>query len=224
MDILKRKYMLQYPSILGVKKVPLGNKCVAFYKYDGSNLRFEWSPKKGWNKFGSRTQIIDRNHNVFGSGIDIFMNEMADIITDRLKYYYPKQFKNIDRITAFAEFFGENSFAGYHEEKDIKKLKLFDVFLFQKGFIEPDTFIDIFGDWEHCAEVVYKGNLNHELIEKVRYNTLDTPLFEGVICKGMNDKIKFKKEGSVWMTKIKTFEYINKLKHKFDDKWENFSE
>lgn len=39
--------MLQYPSILGVKKMPLGHKCYAFYKYDGSNLRFEWSPKKG---------------------------------------------------------------------------------------------------------------------------------------------------------------------------------
>ena len=28
--------MLQYPSILGVKKVPKGFPCVAFYKYDGS--------------------------------------------------------------------------------------------------------------------------------------------------------------------------------------------
>ena len=74
--------MLQYPSILGVKKMPLGHKCYAFYKYDGSNLRFEWSPKKGWNKFGSRTQMIDRNHPTFGKGIDLFMDEMGDIIIE----------------------------------------------------------------------------------------------------------------------------------------------
>lgn len=217
--------MLQYPSILGVKKVPKGFPCVAFYKYDGSNLRFEWSPKKGWNKFGSRTQMIDLKNEQFGHGIELFLDSMGDIIIERLKAAYPKQFKNIDRITAFAEYYGENSFAGSHEETDEKQLKLFDIFLFQKGFLTPDTFVDIFGDWNKCAEVVYRGNLNEELIEKVRYNTLDTKLNEGVICKGSSDKIKFKTYGSsIWMTKIKTFEYINRLKNRYAEKWEEYGE
>lgn len=216
--------MLQYPSILGVKKMPLGHKCVAFYKYDGSNLRFEWSPKKGWNKFGSRTQMIDRNHPVFGKGVDLFTEEMGDIIIDRLKYSYPKQFKNIERVTAFAEFFGETSFAGSHEEKEVKQLRLFDIFLFQKGFIQPEQFVDIFGDWDKCAEVVYRGNLNEEFIQKVRHSALELPLNEGVICKGSSDKIQFKKYGPVWMTKIKTFDYINRLKNRYQEKWEDFGE
>lgn len=216
--------MLQYPSILGVKKMPLGYPCVAFYKYDGSNLRFEWSPKKGWNKFGSRTQMIDSKHPVFGLGVEMFQDQMGQIIVDRIKNAFPKTFKNIDRITAFAEFYGENSFAGNHEPTDQKHLKLFDTFLFKQGFLLPEQFVDIFGDWEHSAEVVYKGKLNQEFIEKIRYNTLDTKLNEGVICKGTSDKIQFKRYGSVWMTKIKTFEFLNRLKTRYQDKWEDYAE
>lgn len=218
--------MLQYPSILGIKKVPLGHPMVAFYKYDGSNLRFEWSPKKGWNKFGSRTQMIDNKHEVFGQGIEMFQDTMADVIIERLKNAYPKQFKNINRVTAFAEFYGENSFAGTHEPEDEKHLKLFDVFLFQKGFILPDEFVNIFGSWEHTAEVVYKGKLNEEFVQRVRHNAIaDNRLNEGVICKGQNDKIQFKTYGSsLWMTKIKTFDYINRLKNRYAEKWEEYGE
>ena len=148
----------------------------------------------------------------------------GDIIIERIKHAYPKQFKNIDRITAFAEFFGENSFAGSHEEDETKQLRLFDIFLFKTGFIKPEEFVDIFGDWDKSAEVVYKGNLNEEFIQSVRHSALEKPLNEGVICKGSSDKIQFKKYGSVWMTKIKTFEYINKLKNRDLDKWEDFAE
>jgi hypothetical protein len=35
-------------------------------------------------------------------------------------------------------------------------------------------------------------------------------LYEGVVCKG---------DG--WNAKIKTFEYLNRLKHQFDDEWKN---
>ena len=217
--------MLQYPSILGVKKMPIGLPCIAFYKYDGSNLRFEWSPKKGWHKYGSRTQMIDGKSPIYGQGIELFHDTMGDIIVERLKSFMPKQFKNWERITAFAEFYGENSFAGSHDEKDEKKLCLFDVFLFQKGFLKPDNFVDYFGDLDWSSKVVYRGNLNKEFIEKIRYNTLEGEILnEGVICKGVSEKINFKTQNNIWMTKIKTYEYINKLKHKYDEKWENYAE
>lgn len=216
--------MLQYPSILGVKKFPLGFPCWAFYKYDGSNLRFEWSQKKGWHKFGSRTQMIDINSPIYGEGIEIFLNTMGDIIVQRIAAAYPKQFKNIERITAFAELFGDQSFAGSHEIQDKKQLKLFDIFLFKKGFMGPQEFLHLFDEYDFTAELVYQGNLNHEFIESVRHNALPTKLNEGVICKGLNPKIPFKTYGDVWMTKIKTYEYINKLKNKYQEKWEQFGE
>jgi hypothetical protein len=207
--------MLQYPSIIGVKKSPIGNPCIAFYKHDGSNLRFEWSPKKGFHKFGSRTQMIDSKTPILGLGVELFMDTIADELIEILKWKYASKFKSIQRITAFAEFLGENSFAGSHEESDEKFLKLFDVFMFQKGFIEPKQFVEYFSNKDWATQAVYNGNLNHDFIEKVRTNTLaGFDLNEGVICK-WSDK------SGVCMTKIKTLNYLEKLKKKFTN-WEQF--
>ena len=131
----------------------------------------------------------------------------------------------MDRITAFAEFYGEKSFAGTHYPDDEKKMKLFDIFLFKKGFILPDEFVDIFGDWDKSAEVLYRGKLNQEFITTIRNNQLAGQILnEGVICKGTSDKIQMKKHGPVWMTKIKTLEYLDKLKANYADKWEDYAE
>ena len=217
--------MLQYPSIVGVKSTPLGEPCIAFYKYDGSNLRFEWDKKNGWNKFGSRTQMIDIKTPILGKGIEIFMDTMANEVIYRIKDYEGKQFNNLQRITAFAEFFGENSFAGTHYEQDTKELKLFDTFLFKKGFLTPKDFVKLFGDWDKSAEVIYQGNLNDPFIQAIRQNTLEgQELFEGVICKGVSKKIKSPYHGDLWMTKIKTQAYLDRLKNVFADDWEKYSE
>lgn len=219
------KYMLQYPSINGVAKTPIGEPCIAFYKYDGSNLRFEWDKKRGWSKFGSRTQMIDNKSPILGMGIEMFQDLLANEIIYRIKDLEGKNFNNLQRITAFAEFFGENSFAGTHVETDEKFLKLFDIFLFKKGFISPKTFVEMFDGYEHAAQVVYKGNLNVPFIESIRKNQLEGfDLFEGVICKGESKKIKSNYHGDLWMTKIKTQSYLNKLKNVFQDDWEKYAE
>lgn len=213
--------MLQYPSILGIKKMPLGLPCVAFYKYDGSNMRFEWSPKKGWHKYGSRTQIIDSSHEMLGSSIEIFQDIMAASILEKVKERDPKGFKNLERLTAFAEFYGENSFAGFHDPQDEKTLTLFDLFMFKEGFLPPKDFIKTFKDTPYAAEVLYEGNLNQPFIEHVRKNE-SNKLFEGVICKGYNPHAKKGKE--LWMTKIKTLAYLDKLKNKYEGDWEKYGE
>ena len=50
-----------------------GIPIIAFDKMDGSNLRFEWSKKRGFYKFGSRNVMIDENHEQFGKGVTIFI-------------------------------------------------------------------------------------------------------------------------------------------------------
>lgn len=217
--------MLQYPSINGVTKTPIGEPCLAFYKYDGSNLRFEWDKKNGWSKFGSRTQMIDDKTPILGQGIEMFQDLLAGEIIKRMKEREGKNFNNLQRMTAFAEFYGENSFAGTHVESDEKFLKLFDVFMFKKGFLPPKDFVDTFSGFEHAAKVVYSGNLNVPFIEAVRANAVaGEPLFEGVICKGVSKKIKSPYHGDLWMTKIKTTEYLNRLKNVFQEDWEKYSE
>lgn len=171
--------MEQYPSIQGSAKAPLNKPCIAFYKYDGSNLRWEWSPKQGWNKFGTRRHLFDHTDTTFGEAIPIFMDQLADELVYRTKQIV----KNPQRITAFTEFFGPGSFAGSHVPGEPKELRLFDVFLFQKGMVKPKQFVEVYGDMPQAAEIVYEGSLNVKFITDIRKGKY--PVFEGVIAKGM---------------------------------------
>jgi hypothetical protein len=198
--------MLQYPSIpsfTNTRHQDYVNKpCIAFYKYDGSNLRWEWSPKQGWNKFGTRKQLFDGSTPLYNQAIPLFMDSLADELVYRVKQLHPK----IERITAFTEFFGPSSLAGQHVLDEQKQLKLFDVFLFKRGLIKPAQFIDMFGTMSSTASVIYQGDCSHQFINNVvnsRY-----PIDEGVICKGEDFTIK-----------IKTKAYFDKLKMKYGAEW-----
>jgi hypothetical protein len=186
--------MQQYPTINGSSKAPLGKPCLAFYKYDGSNLRWEWSPKQIWYKFGTRTQLFDESDPIYNKAIPIFLNTMGDEIVRRVKDLE----RGIQRITVFTEFFGPNSFAGQHVDSDIMELRLIDVFLYKKGFMKPRSFIKTFGDLPYAAELIYDGMLNKEFINDVRIGKY--PVWEGVVAKGED-----------FMVKIKTNEYFKKL-------------
>jgi len=199
--------MLQYPSIMGASKSPIGKPCFAFVKYDGSNLRWEWSPKKGWNKFGTRRQLFDASTPLFSQAIPLFMNGMGDEIVYRTKQIV----KSPERITAFTEFLGPSSFAGNHVEDEEKELRLFDVFLFKKAFVSPKQFIEVYGSMPQAAEVVYSGNLNRQFILDVREGKYNVS--EGVIAKG---------DG--YMVKIKTAKYFEMLRHQYKDRWTEFAE
>lgn len=186
--------MEQYPSIEGSAKAPLGVPCIAFYKYDGSNLRWEWSPKQGWHKFGTRRQLFDATDEVFGKAIPLFLNGMADEVERRVKDAH----RGIQRITVFTEYFGPNSFAGKHDESDEMELRLIDAYLFKKGMMKAKDFVKLFGDLPYAPEVVYRGTLNKKFISDVRSSVY--PVWEGVIAKGDD-----------FMVKIKTDAYFKKL-------------
>ncbi len=205
--------MIQYNSIPHLKTCKLiGQPVFSFYKYDGSNLRFEWQPKKGFCKFGSRTQLINEKSEIFGEAIPKFQDIMSKDILYRLEDFYSKKvFNNFDRIVVFCEFFGENSVAGNHDINDEKHLKLFDVHLFKKGFIPPQDFTKVFDGFEHSAEFLFKGNLNQNYIKEVQLNE-SNKLKEGVICKGVV-------KGNVEMVKIKTDAWLEMIKGKFEN-WE----
>jgi len=199
--------MLQYPSILGSAKSPLGKPCIAFNKYDGSNLRWEWSKKKGWNKFGTRRQMFDASTPLFCQAIPLFMDTLADELVYRTKQIV----KNPERITAFTEFLGPNSFAGSHEESDPKELRLFDIFLFKTGFVAPKQFVQVYGSLPQAAEIIYEGNLNKQFILDVKSGLY--PVFEGVVAKGAD-----------FMIKIKTDAYFEKLRNKYAERWMDYAE
>lgn len=201
--------MKSYPSIAGSSRAPR-KPCIAFNKYDGSNLRAEWSRKTGWTKFGTRKRLFDESDPDFGSAIPLFHETMADGLIDIFK----KKYRDDQQITVFMEFFGPNSFAGKHEPADPKELILIDVSLYKKGLIAPREFVKNF-DSVPSAEVIYEGNLNEVFIEAVRNG--EYPVVEGVVCKGGSGH-------DLWMCKIKTNEYLKKLKEVFNSNWKDYWE
>ncbi len=214
--------MKEYPNIEGASKAPR-QPCYGFVKYDGSNLRFKWSKKRGWFLFGSRTQLFNETHSWFGEAIPIFMQKYADPIAKIIQK--EKIFRGTQNAIAFCEFFGAKSFAGYHEEKDPKTLVLFDINTTKHGILNPTDFIEYFGELPETAEIIYRGNLNEPLINGVREGTLDciskfpikTEIPEGIVCKGGN-------RHKLWMAKIKTTVYRETIRARFRSEWRKYWE
>lgn len=197
--------MKEYPKINGASRGPIGLPCIAFYKYDGSNLRFEWSKKRGFYKFGTRKRLFDKTDAVFGCAIDIFNEKYGDILPTAL--HKNKDFRNLDSFVAYCEFFGKSSFAGKHDENEEKDLVLFDVNIHKKGFITPNQLVKLDVP---VAPVVYEGVFNSHFIQSVRSNKLDVLLNEGVVAKGVYPRAK-NPHLAIWMVKVKTDNWINKL-------------
>ncbi len=203
--------MKHYPHIEYWNKCKFGETVWGFEKLDGSNIRAEWSKKRGFYKFGTRKQMIDEKHPQFGKAVTLFLNKynegLSKIFTDK------KQYREIRSFVVFSEYFGEKSFAGYHETDDIMDIVLFDVSMFQKGWVKPKDFIDNFNHLG-IPRLMYRGNFNRSLINDVREGKFDVK--EGIMAKGLR---KTKGDELVWITKIKTQEWFDKLKRKLGDKY-----
>jgi len=194
--------MTTYRQIEGItKNKNIGKSCYSFYKYDGSNLRWEWNKKRGFFKYGSRKRLFDGSDDQFGKALLLFKEKyeepLSRILVDKFRQ---------DKVVVFTEYFGENSFAGTHDENDEMELKLFDIHVIKKGVLSPKEFLKTFGHLDFCAELLHEGNFNKEYIQKIREN-IDGSLNEGVVVKGG-------KGHSLWMSKIKTLSFLEKLKKK----------
>jgi len=182
-----------------------GLPIVAFDKLDGSNLRFEYSKKRGFYKFGSRNVLIDETHDL-GKGIQLFKDKYEAELD---KIFRSKNYRDTQSFVCFAEFIGKNSEFGRHDlENDEFDVVLFDIDQHKKGFIPPKQFIKDFGALG-IPPVVYEGNLNMDLVKDIKNNVYN--LVEGVICKGV---VKSKKGDNLYYCKIKANSWFDRLRHK----------
>jgi len=210
---------LAYPKIRGSGQAPLDH-CIAFEKYDGTNLHWVWEAELGWYAFGTRRARFDLDeagiaefaaaHAGIGDAPGIFQQSLAEPLAAVLAAH---NFYDSSEIVAFTELLGPNSFAGRHRSEDDKQLILFDIQI-SAGFLGPTTFADHFASLP-IARVVYRGKLTGKFATDVREGRLDVA--EGVVCKGGET-------GNVWMAKIKTDAYRDRLKQAFANDWEKFWE
>lgn len=147
-----------------------------FDKIDGSNLRFEWARKSGWGKFGTRNRLFDESDPVFGEAIPLFFDTLAEPL-EKIAHM-----ENWERVTVYAEFWGEKSFAGLHEPGDPKTLTLFDVAPHKKGLLGPEEFLKKF---DHLPTPKCLGQVNwtRDFVRRVREGELEGVTFEGVVGK-----------------------------------------
>ena len=193
--------MKQYPSIDG----NIQNKTIyAFDKLDGSNVRAEWSKKRGFYKFGTRKRLFDESDSIFGKAKNLIMANEEEVT----KICKKERWQN---IICFFEFYGPNSFAGLHEPKDEHQVTLFDVSVHKKGFLEPKVFLDIF-DLLNIPSMLYHGKANQDFQQEVKEGILNNMTFEGVVCKG-----KYISPGMPLMFKIKNKHWVSEVKERHKD-------
>jgi hypothetical protein len=209
--------MKHYPSLPGPSQAPHG-PCYGFLKLDGSNIRMEYSHKRGWYKFGTRNLMFDVTSELFGPAIPLFLQKYGDELPKVFKS--SKELRGVSNFVVFCEWFGAKSFAGQHEHDDPKDIVLFDVNPIKKGILGPKMFLDLFGHLP-VAELVFQGNFGPEIEQNVREEKVDlvskyeikTEIPEGVICKTGD-----RHELTMW--KVKTNRYREELKRRFVTDWE----
>jgi hypothetical protein len=193
--------MKSYPSI--TKEIRHDIYIYAFDKLDGSNIRAEWNSKKGFYKFGTRTQLIDDKTMPFGRAIPLLKEKYEE---DLAMVFKEQGWKD---ALCFFEYWGADSFAGTHNFEKPMNLTLIDVNPYKEGIMTPTEFIKCFGHLE-IPKVCYEGHVTVELFDKVKQSKLPGMTDEGVVCKGANDKktrmpIMFKIKSQAWLDRLKVY-------------------
>lgn len=206
--------MKSYPTIPHWKQGLFGEYMYAFEKLDGSNIRAEWTKKNGWCKFGSRKVLLHSEQDILYRAKDMIVEKYGEDLERIFKD--DKELRKSLKFVAFFEFFGKKSFAGHHVEDDEYDVVLFDVNQDRKGLIPPKEFLKKFGHL-HKSELVYDGNYNMEFVQQIQHNIFEGYNFqEGVVCKGIRTT-KRKNTENIWMSKVKTFEWLNKVKERLGE-------
>lgn len=190
--------MKAYPSIrkLISENIP-DNSFHIFAKYDGSNIRAEWSPKQGFYKFGSRHQLIDQ-YSPFKIAIELVKDKFEKDLSDIFKA------QKYQSAICFFELWGEDSFAGSHNFEKPFNLTLFDVAPYKKGILIAEQFIEIFGHLD-IAKVLHVGQITPEVYYAIKGSTLPDMPLEGVVAKSVDKKLPlmYKIKSDAWLARLK---------------------
>lgn len=196
--------MKPYPSILP----STGQKfrefdAYVFDKLDGSNLRFEWTRKVRWSKFGTRTRLFDHTDPDFGLAIPLFQvgwqEDLTRVAVDN----------RWDHLVVFMEFWGPNSFAGKHDRDDMKTLTLFDACPNKRGLLGPKEFLDKF---DHLRTPRFFGihKWTRGFVDRIKTGEYKGITFEGVVGKGGSGH-------KLVMSKAKTQGWIDKVMSQYGE-------
>lgn len=219
------KIPLTYPKIPDTTGCEL-KKCVVYEKYDGTNLHWDFNGST-WVSFGTRRDTFPftpqgfedfaKAHPGLESAPQLF--DTDDTLQESMFCHYSGL-----KLTLFTEFLGPKSFAGQHTPGDTMEHIIIDV-MKGKRLLKPDEFVDLFGgtEWNvkggwdkfNVAKLLYMGKYSGQLVEDIRHGKY--PVKEGAIIKGLIGS-------QVYMAKVKTNAYMDRLKNEFKDTWQDYWE
>lgn len=174
--------MKSYPEF--PKNVNHSELIYAWDKLDGSQIRAEYSKKRGFYKFAKRSGLIGPDEPILGESISL-IQQQADTI---IPIFQKAKWEN---VVCFFEFYGPNSFAGLHEDEP-HQITLFDVNVFKRGILPTDEFYSLFQETRIIPALLYIGKINSDLKHSVRNGSLEGMTFEGVVCKSPCSKLMYK--------------------------------
>ncbi len=194
--------MKTYPSI--TTKIDFSKSYHIFDKLDGSNIRAEWSPKQGFYKFGSRTQLLTPDQVPLYPSIDSFKNKYSEELSSRFSK------AKYERAVCFFEWLGpQSSFGSHHDAVEDMNPILIDIAVYKNGLMPPEKFID-FTDGLEIPKLLHVGKVSEDMFQSVRNRTLPGMTFEGVIGKlkpidkGSCEPIMFKIKSNDWLDKLRS--------------------
>lgn len=191
--------MKAYPSI--VTAIDFRHVYHVFDKLDGSNIRAEWNPKRGFYKFGTRTQLLSSEQVILYPAIEKIQQTYGEALHDRFMQ------NKFSRVVAFFEYAGPQSFAGSHfDPVETMGVTLFDLAVHQKGFLPPEQFLAM-AEGLPTPTLLHIGRIDADWVEAVRVGTMPGITFEGVIGKGPF----IQKEGGPLQFKVKTQAWLKRL-------------
>lgn len=193
--------MKPYPSIPGSRGQDFREfTAYVFDKLDGSNLRVEWSRKRGWYKFGTRERLFDETDEVFVEALPVFNATLAG---DLERIARKERWNN---LVVFMEFWGAKSFAGQHEPGDPKHVTVFDAAPERGELLGPKQFLEAFGDLGFPKVPGFLGRMNwtRGLVERVRLGQVEGVTFEGVVGKALERRelIMAKAKTQAWIDRV----------------------
>lgn len=196
--------MKTYPSIPKGRSVGFPDKPYIFDKLDGSNLRFEWSAKRGFYKFGTRGQLFDLSHPIFGKAILVLMSHIATPMIALARS------EGWTSMVVFCEYLGKNSFAGLHDPEDEMSLVVIDVAVDKKGFLSPQEFISKVAPVVSTPKFLGRANWTEGFRSLVATGELPTIGGVWLLNEGVVAKLKVKNR--MLMAKWKTASWLERLK------------
>lgn len=196
--------MKTYPSIPHAHGFDPSLSYHVFDKLDGSNIRAEWAPKRGFYKFGTRTQLLTSEQTALLPSIDAIQRQFGEELGRRLND------RRWERAVVFFEYAGPHSFAGSHTDPaEAMTASVIDVAPYKKGLLPPEQFLTL-TEGLLRPQLLYRGRVEEELLEQVRAGTLPGMTFEGVVAKGpfsqrAGGPVQFKVKNRAWLERLKTW-------------------